>query len=184
MRKFMFSQREPFMQRGTSALSGFGAGSSREYYLHKRNGIFYVEYINPENGKKLTARSTGKRDEIEAHVQAKQWIASGIPTGRKSQPRPLEEAAGIDNVIKVIRKTDLNTDDALRVVETLMSMGLIDIAAVKNTGRGAVPFAKFLETFWDYDKSEYIRDQLAHGYRLSRGYAKKRTAEKITEKRC
>ena len=29
----------------------------REYYLHKRkNGIFYVEYVNPENGKKLSAR--------------------------------------------------------------------------------------------------------------------------------
>ena len=55
---------------------------SREYYLHKRNGIFYVEFINPENGKKMTARSTGKTDQIEAHVQAKQWIANGIATGR------------------------------------------------------------------------------------------------------
>jgi hypothetical protein len=39
----------------------------REYYLHKRkNGIFYVEYINPENGKKLSARSTGETDQIRA----------------------------------------------------------------------------------------------------------------------
>ena len=45
------------------------------------------------------------------------------------------------------------------------------MAAVKNTGRGAVPFVEFLESFWDYDTSEYIRDRLAHGYRFSRRYA-------------
>jgi len=50
-------------------------------------------------------------------------------------------------------------------------MGLIDVAAVKNTGKGAVPFVQFLESFWDYDKSEYIRDWLSHGYRFSRRYA-------------
>jgi len=32
-------------------------------------------------------------------------------------------------------------------------MGLIDISAVKNTGRGAVPFIQFFETFWDFDQS-------------------------------
>jgi len=38
---------------------------SREYYIHKRrNGIFYVEFINPENGRKLSARSTGETDKI------------------------------------------------------------------------------------------------------------------------
>jgi integrase len=50
-------------------------------------------------------------------------------------------------------------------------MGLIDISAVKNTGRGAIPFVDFLISFWDYDKSEYIQDKLLHGYRFSRGYA-------------
>ena len=168
----MFSQREPFMQRGTSALSGFGAGSSREYYLHKRNGIFYVEFINPENGKKLTARSTGETDRNKAIEKIGQWKINGIPTGRKSQPRPLEEAAGIENIIKAIRKAEINSDDALRIVGTLKSMALIDIPAVKNTGRGAVPFVQFLETFWDYDKSEYIQDRLSHGYRFTRRHAR------------
>jgi integrase len=51
-------------------------------------------------------------------------------------------------------------------------MGLIDISAVKNTGRGAIPFIKFLESFWDYDKSEYIQERLAHGYRFSRRHAR------------
>jgi len=145
----------------------------REYYLHKRqNGIFYVEFINPENGKKLSARSTGETDEIRARVKAELWKARGIPTGRIRKPRPIEEAAGIEAVIKAIRKANLDSDDALRVVSALKGMGLIDVAAVKNTGRGSVPFVKFLESFWDYDNSEYIQERLAHGYRFSRRYAK------------
>ncbi|MCL1993681.1 MAG: hypothetical protein FWG66_12120, partial [Spirochaetes bacterium] len=43
----------------------------REYYLHTRkNGIFYVEFVCPESGAKMTARSTGEKDEIKARVKA------------------------------------------------------------------------------------------------------------------
>ena len=144
----------------------------REYYLHKRkHGIFYVEFTNPENGAKMTAKSTRETDWFKAKVKAELWKANGIPMGRQKKPRPIAEAAGIESVIRVVRKSELNADDALRIVSTLKSMGLIDIAAVKNTGRGAVPFVQFLEKFWDYGKSEYIKDKLTHGYRFSRRYA-------------
>jgi len=146
----------------------------RDYYLHTReNGIYYVEFIDKVSGKKLTARSTGETELRKAELKAELWKTSGIPTGRARKPRSLEEAAGIEFVLKAIRKSDLNSDDALRVVSALTSMGLIDVIATKNTGRGAVPFVQFLETFWDYDKSEYIQDKLAHGYRFTRGHAQK-----------
>ena len=45
------------------------------------------------------------------------------------------------------------------VVSALKGMGLIDIVAVSNSGRGAVSFAEFVEQFWDYDNSEYIKSQ-------------------------
>jgi integrase len=149
-----------------------GAFMRRSYYLHKRkNGIFYVEFVNSENGQKLSARSTGELDRVKAQVKAELWLINGVPTGRQKKPRSVVEAAGIEAVIKSIRKSELNADDALRIVQTLKSMGLIDIAAVKNTGRGAVPFVDFLQTFWDYDKSPYIQDRLAHGYRFTKRYA-------------
>jgi len=144
----------------------------REYYLHKRkNGVYYVEFIDKASGRKLSARSTGETDKVKAQVKAELWKINGIPTGRLGKPRPIEEAAGVEAAIKAIRRADLNPDDALRIVQTLKGMGLIDIAAVKNTGRGSVPFVAFLESFWDYDKSEYIRDRLSHGYRFSRSHA-------------
>ena len=144
----------------------------KAYYLHRRqNGFFYVEFINIETGEKMSARSTGEKDKIKAQIQAELWLVNGVPTGRLKKPRPLAEAAGIEAVIKLIRKSELNADDALRIVQALKSMGLIDISAVRNTGKGAVPFIQFLETFWDFDKSDYIQDKISHGYRFSRRYA-------------
>jgi len=145
---------------------------NRDYYIHKRkNGFFYVEFIDKETGTKLSARSTGEKDKLKAQIKAELWLLNGIPTGRHKKPRTIEQAAGIETIIRVIRKSDLNSDDALRIVSVLKNMGLIDITAVKNTGRGAVPFTHFLENFWDYDKSEYIQDKLAHGYRFSRRHS-------------
>jgi len=150
-----------------------GAFMSRDYYIHKRrHGIYYVEFIDKASGKKLSARSTGETDPIKAHVKAELWKVNGIPTGRLGKPRPITEAAGIEAIIRAIRKSELNSDDALRIVQTLKQLGLIDIAAVKNTGRGAIPFIQFLETFWNYDESPYIKDRLAHGYRFGRHYAR------------
>ncbi|MCL2174571.1 MAG: tyrosine-type recombinase/integrase [Treponema sp.] len=144
----------------------------RSYYLHKRkNGFYYVEYIDQVTKTKLSARSTGERDKIKAQVKAELWLVNGVPTGRIQKPRPIEEAVSIETILKTIRKSDINADDALRIVDTLKKMDLINISAVKNTGRGAVIFADFLTTFWDYEKSEYITDLLNHNRRFTRRYA-------------
>jgi len=73
-----------------------------DYYLHKRkNGIFYVEFINPENGKKLSARSTGETEFKQAQLKAELWKAQGAPTGRLKKSRPIVEVAGIETIIKI-----------------------------------------------------------------------------------
>jgi len=98
----------------------------RSYYIHQRkNGIFYVEFVNPENGKKLSARSTGETDQIKAQVKAELWKINGIPTDRLQKPRPIIEAAGIESIIRSIRKSEILAEDALRIVDTLKNIGLL-----------------------------------------------------------
>jgi integrase len=143
----------------------------RRYYLHTRNGIFYAELVSPE-GRKLAARSTGTTTEDEALLVVAEWLKNGVPTGRDRKPRPADAVMALDGILKTVRKADLNTDDALRIVEALQGRGLIALAAGKATDpRGAVPLVRFLGHFWDFDHSEYIKDRLSHGYRFSRRYA-------------
>jgi hypothetical protein len=76
---------------------------SRDYYIHKRqNGIYYVEFIDKVSGKKLSARSTGKSEPLKAQVKAELWLVNGIPTGRMKKPRPIEETAGIESILRAI----------------------------------------------------------------------------------
>jgi hypothetical protein len=124
-----------------------GGGKMRRFYLHTRhNGTFYAELVDPQTGVKLTARSTGTKNRDEALLKIAEWLKIGIPTGRVRKPRALEAAAGIENILKAMRRTELNSDDALRIVQALKDRGLIDIAAVKS-GKGTIPFAEFLEEF-------------------------------------
>jgi hypothetical protein len=53
--------------------------------------------------RKLSARSTGERDKVLLKIAI--WKANGLPTGRMRRPRPLEVAAGLDAILKSIRKT-------------------------------------------------------------------------------
>jgi len=141
----------------------------RDYYLHKRkNGIYYVEFNDKVSGKKLSAKSTGETDEIQAKVKVELWKQYGIPTGKKKELRSIDETAEIETVIKILRKANFNADDAMRIVQTLKNIGLIDIAAVKNTGAGAVKFIDYIKEFWDYDRSEYIKNRLSHGKKIGR----------------
>jgi len=140
----------------------------RRFYLHTRHdGIIYTELVDPQTGTKLNARSTGTKDRDEALLKIAEWLKSGIPTGREKTPRRLEAAASIETVLKVIRRTELNSDDALRIVQLLKDRNLIDIAAIKP-GKGTVLFLEFLEEFWDYDSSPYIREKLAHGHSIGK----------------
>jgi integrase len=138
----------------------------RRYYLHTRHGIYYAELVTPE-GRKLTARSTGKNTEDEALLVVAEWLKNGVPSGRERRPRPLDTAMGLDGILKAVRKTDLDSADAMRIVAALKGRGLVD-AAVTMAGKGAVLFPEFLAEFWDYAASPYVREKLAHGHGIGR----------------
>ena len=140
----------------------------RRFYLHTRNGgIYYTELVDPITGRKLSARSTGTKNRDEALLMIAEWLKSGIPTGRARIPRTLEEAAGIESILRIMRKTELTSDDGLRIVQVLKDRGLIDVAVVKS-GKGTTSFTEFLKEFWDYEVSPYVREKLAHGHSIGK----------------
>jgi len=138
----------------------------RRYYLHTRKGIYYAELVTPE-GHKLTARSTGKATEDEALLVVSKWLSEGIPSRKEGQARPLESVSGLAGILKAIKKTDLDGNDAMKIVNTLKERGLVDVSIVK-AGNGARIFTEFLEEFWDYHSSPYVREKKAHGHTIGR----------------
>jgi integrase len=139
----------------------------RGYYLHRRAGVWYAELVDQATGRKLTARSTGTQNRDEAILKVAEWRKDGIPTGRMRKPRPIDLAADIESILRAIRKADLFSEDAMRIVDALKDRGLIDVVATK-TGPGSILFTEYLETFWDFQASSYVRERLAHKQGITR----------------
>ncbi|GHU61170.1 hypothetical protein FACS189445_2890 [Spirochaetia bacterium] len=141
----------------------------RRFYLYERRGIFYAALINQETGQALTAKSTEKRDRDSALLVIAEWLKNGVPQGKTRQPRTIEHIADFKAILKAVRSADLSPDEALSIAEALKGRGLLDIG-ISKAGPGRRELVPFLLDFWDFDKSPYIRDKLAHGHRITRRY--------------
>jgi hypothetical protein len=142
----------------------------RKFYLHRRGGVFYACLVNQETGLAMSARSTGERDRDAALIVVSGRLRDGLPD-RDGGRRKAETAFDLDGILRGIRKAELDAAGALSIVKALKERGLIDIGAVP-AGKGSVDFAGFLSDFFDYDKSAYVKDRLAHGHGIGRRYCK------------
>jgi integrase len=143
----------------------------RRYYLHTRyDGIFYAELVT-ENGVKLSARSTGTKNRDEALMVISAWFKEGIPMGKRCKRLPLETAAAFPDIIKAVKKADIDAEEAMRIVSALRERDLIDFGVTK-AGPGRERFIPFLLRFWDRENSPYLKDKFAHGHSMTKKYCR------------
>jgi integrase len=141
----------------------------RSFYLFTRQGgMIYAEIHDPQTGALVATRSTRTRNRDEAVLKAGEWLREGIPVGDGKRTRSFGAVTVTADILKAVEEAaDLDADGALRIAEALMRRGLISFPVVKPD-RGRVDFSRFLSEFWDYEKSPYVREKLAHGYRIGR----------------
>ncbi|GHV75530.1 hypothetical protein AGMMS49942_03510 [Spirochaetia bacterium] len=136
----------------------------RRFYLYPRKttGVIYAEILDPETGERIASRSTGTSNRDEAVLKVGQWLREGIPTRRQKARRTVATIGGIKSILESIEKTpDLDTEAALQIAKALKDRNLLDFPIVK-AGKGGTDFLRFLEIFWTYSSSPYVREKLAH----------------------
>jgi hypothetical protein len=116
----------------------------------------------------MSARSTGEKDRDAALIVVSGWLRDGLP-GKDGERRKAEAAFDLDGILRGIRKAELDSGGALAIVKAINERGLIEIGAVP-AGKGSVDFVNFLSDFFDYDKSAYVKDRMAHGHSIGRRY--------------
>jgi integrase len=141
----------------------------RRYYLHTRRSIYYVEFVVPETGQKLTARSTGTKDRDEAIMKVSEWLKDGLPGKNEKVTRSFEDTADLETIMRSVRKASLSPDDAMQIVSVLRERGLISFPVIKYSAE-KTGIVEFLKLFWDHDKSPYVRERKAYGHSVSKRY--------------
>jgi hypothetical protein len=66
----------------------------------------------------------------------------------------------------MIRVLPLTTDDTERIISALKARELIEYVVVKS-GPGSEKLVSFLERFWKFEDSPYIREKLLHKHHLN-----------------
>jgi hypothetical protein len=143
----------------------------KPFFTRRRNDSkTFLFSINPASGLSMNARSTGERDRDAALIVVSGWLRDGLP-GKDGERRKVEAAFDLAGILRGIRKAELDSGGALAIVNALKERGLIDIGAVPAE-KGSARFVSFLSDFFDYDKSAYVRDRLAHGHSIGRRYCR------------
>jgi hypothetical protein len=140
-------------------------GEMRRFSLYKRGRIWYAQFYNPSTKRYADAKSTGESVRSAAISVVERWDREGIPD--YTRPRSVIDTLGVDTILQTIRQTDLTIRDAERVVAALKARDLVEYAVMRG-GLGAEGFVQFLQRFWNYDESPYIREKLLHHQRIGR----------------
>jgi len=151
----------------------------RYFYLYpNKKGFFIAEFLNPETGSRLCFRNTQTRIRDEALILAARWQQEGIPKVKRGRPpkfqrQETQKVATIIDLSTILKTMEqlpnLDAAGAQQIADVLRKRGLLEFPTVK-AGQGQVNFIEYLENFWDYDKSQYIKDRIAHNHTIGRGY--------------
>jgi len=150
----------------------------RLFYLYpNKKGIYLAEILHPDTGVRICTRSTGTKSRDEALLLAAEWVKNGIPNRKRGRvpiyqkPSPLtvEATAGLTEVLRYCKAGDIDESGAMEIAHVLKSRGLLSIG-VSPAAQGRQSLIKFLFNFWNYEKSEYLRDKRAHGKDVTKRY--------------
>lgn len=143
----------------------------RPFYLYKsKRGIYYVQFSNEQTHERFTALSTKQRNYTDAMKVACAWLQTGLPT--REGCKPVEYVATVQSFISLLEGGKLGAAELDRITRALSSQGLA-ISAIAQDKRQSAESAKtllvpFLENFWTYETSIYVKDKLIHKQRIGK----------------
>lgn len=121
----------------------------------------YVSFKNPLTGKYGTKRSTGTSDPQQAEKLAYKWLLTGEADKK--------EACTQRSLLDAIRLATLTMDDTREIIEILKAKNLVSSAVLKSD-KANISFVTYLENFWDYDTSSYVKEKLRKKHGIHKRY--------------
>ena len=120
----------------------------------RKNSRFYYVRFKDSAGNYMSAVSTKESDYDAAVKTAWQWYSSGqIPAGGK------KTTLAEKSFLHELSKAEITESEAPKILELLKKRGILK-SYVQAGAKNDVDFSEFLLTYWDWDKSEYIREKL------------------------
>ena len=151
----------------------------RQFTFYQRNGIYYVQFRDQTTKKRLPGRSTGKDNRDEALLVVHQWLEKGLPPPtnalvsikKKVGPKPITAHLETNQLFSEIKMAKLDLQDMKNLESLLIEKGLISLLVLKDSPEAEL-FETYLERFWTFDASPYVKERLSHKLRIGRTHTK------------
>ena len=142
---------------------------AKPYLIFKaHNGIYYAQ-IRLADGSLSNNKSTGCRNCTETERKVMKWIVTGnIPARVGSKDSKVKSIDKI-RLFNDLRTAEFDSDDINNIIKILKERNYL-YSAVASTSKGSIPIVDFLENFWDYDKSPYVKEKLGKKQSIHRQY--------------
>jgi integrase len=131
------------------------------FCVFKRTGreFYYVKFKN-EAGKYAPAISTKQKTKASAIATAYEWLKKGMPIAGGGNV-----AISVMDALKQVQ----TTEEANFVCRELKRRGLLKSFVVTGS-RQDVDFPSYLQNFWDYDASPYVKEKLRKNHGIHKNY--------------
>ena len=106
-----------------------------------------------QDSKRSERRPTGGKGGTDAAGSVRRRRESE----RTTKPNKVQSIDKI-RLFNDLRSADFDSDDINTIIKILTERNFL-YSAVPKTSKGSIPIEDFLENFWDYDKSPYIREK-------------------------
>ena len=142
---------------------------AKPYLIYKTsNGVYYAELLLPD-GTHANKKSTACRHRADVAHDVKGWVVTGnihaSTEGKENRKTTVDKISFFNN----LRNYDFSPDEVLKIAQILQERKLIQSFVIANTPQSK-PIEDFLEEFWNYDKSPYVREKKLRGQSIHRDY--------------
>lgn len=157
-------------EKSVEGLKEFFMAKPFYFSTKKPGGNICVQFLLSD-GQRSYQKSTGTSDKSAATKIAMEWLVNGNIPARIND----RTGAGVKNDINKItffnslRTYDFDDGEIDKIIKILQDRHLI-ISAVRPKTKESMPVKDFLATFWDYEKSPYVKERAAEGKNISKSY--------------
>lgn len=142
---------------------------AKPYLLYKTsNNIYYAEILLPD-GSHANKKSTGCKNRADAERAVMGWIVNGTVPVRSNGKVNKKIDVNKITLLNNLRNYDFTTEEVKTIAEILKNRKLIQSFVVYASPQSK-SIEEFLDEFWDFDTSPYIREKKLRGQSIHRDY--------------
>ena len=88
-----------------------------------------------------------------------EWIVTGNISARVGSKDSKIKSIDKIRLFNNLRTAEFDSDDINNIIKILKERNYL-YSTGASTSKGSIPIEDFLENFWDYDKSPYVKENL------------------------